>query len=69
MSLWAASPARAVLTLVAEQDGADVVIIGKGTVNIAGLVHDGDSASWTNVCTDIQMYAGYAADNNGEVGK
>ena len=65
--LLACSPAQAVIRLVVEQVGNDVVVTGSGSANTISLNSDGDITDFTNVLTDSQVYAGPAAFDNGLV--
>ena len=61
-------PVQAEVLLKVQRIGADVVVSGSGTANILDLTSVGDSNIWTNVMTDVQIYAGPDAFNDGEVG-
>ena len=58
--LTTASAADAAMILRLEQVGGDVVVRGSGTINTAGLTPDGTDNTYTNIFTDIQVYAGPA---------
>jgi len=65
--LLACSPAQAVIRLVVEQVGNDVVVTGSGSAITGGLNSAGDITDFTNVLTDSQSYAGPAAFADGSV--
>ena len=60
-------PSSASITLRAEQIGADVVITGSGTANLSGLTFDATDDFWTNYISDIEVYVGPDAFNDGNV--
>jgi hypothetical protein len=66
--LVAQAPAQASLSLSVSQSGGDVLVIGSGSADISALISDGSSATWTNVFTDSQIYAGPDAFSDGSVG-
>jgi len=55
---WPAIAAHSAIVLTVKQDGSDVVVIGSGSANIHGLAPQISAADYTNVLTDIQIYAG-----------
>jgi hypothetical protein len=61
-------PSSASITLRAEQIGPDVVITGSGTANLSGLNFVVDDNFWTNYISDVDVYVGLAAFNDGSVG-
>jgi hypothetical protein len=68
ISLLSPLPAWAVIVITVQQEGADVVIRGSGSADTASLTSDDGTASdFTNVLTDVQLYAGLAAFGDGEV--
>lgn len=65
--VFGCAPANAVMRLVVEQVGSDVVMSGSGTANTSGLASSGSVSDFTNVYTYSQAYAGPAAFDNGAV--
>jgi hypothetical protein len=65
--LFACTPANAVMRLVVEQVGSDVVVSGSGQANTSGLTSMESVSDFTNVYTSTQIYAGPAAFDNGAV--
>ena len=61
------APANAVIRLVVEQVGNDVVVTGSGNANTSGLTPLGSVSDFTNVYTYSQAYSGPAAFANGAV--
>lgn len=57
-ALLAPAPARAIVTLLVQQVGNDVVITGSGSANTTALTADGTDNDYTNVLADTQIYAG-----------
>lgn len=66
-ALMPAIPAQAAIVLTVAQDGADLLITGGGSANTNALSEVFASTTWTNVFTEIQLYAGPATDNDGLV--
>ncbi|MFO0040294.1 MAG: hypothetical protein ACK522_15310 [Synechococcaceae cyanobacterium] len=62
-----AAPAQALVTLKVLQAGPDVVVNGRGSAKTAGLTSMGTEATWTNVLSPVQVYAGPAAFSDGNV--
>ena len=62
-----AGPAKAVIVLTVAQDGADVLITGSGSANTNALTEVSTSTTWNNVFTEIQLYAGPATNDDGQV--
>lgn len=60
--LTTASAAEAGMILRLEEVGGDVVIRGSGTINLSGLTPQGTDDTYTNIFTDIQVYAGPAPE-------
>lgn len=60
--LTTASKADAAMILRLEQVGGDVVVRGSGTINLSGLTPQGTDNTYTNIFTDIQVYAGPAPE-------
>ena len=63
----APAPSRAVLLLRVEQVGSDVQVTGSGSANTAALTAGNTSTTFTNVFTQVQIYAGPAAFADGNV--
>lgn len=55
------------ITLRVEQVGADVVVTGSGSANTSALTLFDTLSDFTNVLTEVQIYAGPAADLDGQV--
>lgn len=55
---WPAIAAHSAIVLTVKQDGSDVVVIGSGSANTNGLAPRISADDYTNVLTDIQIYAG-----------
>ena len=66
-ALMLAGPARAVIVLTVEQDGADVLITGSGSAKTNALSEVSTSTTWNNVFTELQLYAGPATNDDGQV--
>ncbi len=66
-SLLSAGPARAIVQLFVQQVGSDVVITGSGSANTTDLTAAGTDNAYTNVLSDIQIYAGPDAFGDGDV--
>ncbi len=62
------APARAIVTLLVQQVGNDVVITGSGSANTTALTNEGTNNDYTNVLTDAQIYAGPDAFGDGSGG-
>jgi hypothetical protein len=62
------APARAIVTLLVQQVGNDVVITGSGSANTTALTNEGTDNDYTNVLTDAQIYAGPDAFADGSGG-
>jgi hypothetical protein len=60
-------PSSASITLRVEQIGLDVVITGSGTANLSGLTFVANNNFWTNYISDIEVYVGPDAFNDGNV--
>lgn len=67
LALIGAAPAQALVTLKVLQAGPDVVVNGRGSAKTAGLTSVGTEATWTNVLSPVQVYAGPAAFSDGNV--
>jgi hypothetical protein len=67
LALIGAAPAQALVTLKVLQVGPDVVVNGRGSAKTAGLTSVGTEATWTNVLSPVQVYAGPAAFSDGNV--
>jgi hypothetical protein len=67
LALIGAAPAQALVTLKVLQVGPDVVVNGRGSAKTAGLTSMGTEATWTNVLSPVQVYAGPAAFSDGNV--
>lgn len=67
LALIGAAPAQALVTLKVLQAGPDVVVNGRGSAKTAGLTSMGTEATWTNVLSPVQVYAGPAAFSDGNV--
>jgi hypothetical protein len=60
-------PSLASITLRVEQIGPDVVITGSGKANLSGLTFVANNNFWTNYISDIEVYVGPDAFNDGNV--
>lgn len=56
------------ITLRVEQVGADVVVTGSGSANTQALTLADTRTDFSNVLTEFQVYAGPAANDDGQVG-
>lgn len=61
---WPLIPAHSAIVLTVKQDGSDVVVIGSGSANTTDLPSPTAYPDYTNVLTDLQIYAGPAAFTN-----
>ena len=55
---WPSIAAHSAIVLTVKQAGSDVVVIGSGSANTNGLAPQISADDYTNVLTDIQIYAG-----------
>ncbi|MFM7086801.1 MAG: hypothetical protein ACKOXO_07425 [Cyanobium sp.] len=60
-------PAEAALVLQVSQQGPNVVVLGSGTVNLTGLLTPTDDSAYSNLLSEVEIYAGPDAFANGDV--
>jgi hypothetical protein len=60
-------PAEAILVLQVSQQGPNVVVVGSGTVNLTDLLTPTDDSEFTNLLTEVEIYAGRNAFLDGDV--
>lgn len=65
--LLVAVPARALVTLKVKPVGPDLVVTGSGSAQTTSLTSAGSDSAYTNVLSDVQIYAGPAAFSDGNV--
>lgn len=65
--LLAGAPARALITLKVQEVGADLVVTGSGAGNTTTLTFVTSSNSASNVLNQVELYAGPAVFNDGNV--
>jgi hypothetical protein len=65
--LMEAAPAHALITLKVQAVGPDLVVTGSGSANTSGLASAGTSTSQSNTLTQVQIFAGPAVFNDGNV--
>jgi hypothetical protein len=67
--LLAAAPARALVTLKVKPVGPDLVVTGSGSALTSSLTPVGTDSAYSNVLSDVQIYAGPPAFSDGSVSR
>jgi len=65
----AAAPAQALVTLIVKPVGTDLVVTGSGSAQTSSLTPAGTDSAYSNVLSDVQIYAGPPAFSDGSVSR